>query len=519
MTGRKYFFLLLFFDIVLLIANCATAIAAPADVSQLDGDAPISWLVKSVCTDRRDLVLPVDPYGGCPAGARIRKIRSGDPLPYHNLEQIGYQQRDAFPVDDPLGDKTWIVATFDYRPFDQFNLFNGTDGYDVFILHNGWAAIANTSDGGGYGQTFYGSNCTIGGGWILFPATGFLQNGVATVPIADVYWEQGGQSYPGACPSHYSTDTQTNWEFHRGFRFGGVNGGQTKTMDTVISYHGFRPGAKFLRHGHLEVFYFTREYGITRWEVWVPQEQNATRTTECNVPATMTYQAVIFVVQNCHDWSNVVPASVAKLPVWPIPNINLLKKPHFDDAAAAVWHSAGNSPAGDPLKWSERNSTAPPDTRTSSLGVRYLRLECGAGSGDHCGGELTEAMYQDVPLNKFAKGGGTYAFGVDTRTETGHGEITVAIQQIDGAGKVISTDGIVSAGVLPDNGEVGRQSREEFSSVYLSSGFVANIVTIKFRPNTSKIRFLVAPQSPQAFDVLDAWLAPWPASRRFGLLP
>lgn len=491
--------------------------AAPANVSQLDGSVPISWLVKSVCTDRNDLVLPVDPYGGCPPGARIRKIRSGDPLPYHNAEQIGYQHRDAFPLTDPKDGITWIAATFDYYPFNRFNLYNGTDGYDVFMVKGGWAAIANTSDGGGYGQTFYGSDCSIGG-WILFPAAGFLQSGGATLPISDVYWEKSGQSYPGACPSRYSTDTQTSWEFRPRYRFGGVSGNPVKTMDTVISYHGFRADPRFLRRGHLEVFYFTKEYGITRWEVWVPTQQNPRTTTECQTPAVMVYRDVDFVVQDCHDWSNAIPAAAPRLPVWPIPNLNLLAKPHFDGDIGAVWKSESRG-GGAQAKWTVRNSAARRDTRSSAAGVRYLRLECAGGSGGGCGSSSSPGggIYQDVPVDKFVSGG-DYAFGVNARTEAGHGAIAVELQQISPDGHVLAGDAAVTATLDADNGEAGRQSAGEAGSVYLSSAFVAGTVRLDLRKTTSKIRFIVAPQSPQAFDILDAWLSPWPAPQRFGAL-
>jgi hypothetical protein len=175
-------------------AGSGTFPARAANVTQLNANDPMTWLIKSVCTNAQDQVVAADPYGSCPAGAGIRKIKSGDPLPYHNVEQEGYQQRDAFPVNDPIAGKTWVIATFDWSPFDTFNLYNGTDGYDIYSVQNGWASIVNTSDGGGYGQTFYGSNCTVGSAWVLFPASGFQSGGQATITGADRYWEQSGQS-------------------------------------------------------------------------------------------------------------------------------------------------------------------------------------------------------------------------------------------------------------------------------------------------------------------------------------
>jgi hypothetical protein len=498
------------FAIVAVLAlGCPGSAQAAASVAQLNANDPMSWLVKSVCTDSQNLVLPVDPYGGCPVGAAIRKIQSGDPLPYHNIEQGGYQQRDAYPVYSPSDAKTWVIATFDYSPFNEYSLFNGTDGYDVYALQNGWATITNTSDGGGYGQTFYGSGCTVGGGWGLFPTVGFLNGSKATLAIADVYWEQTGQSYPGACPSHYSTTTLTTWKHQPRFQFGGVNGNPTKTMDALISYHGFRSGAGFLQNGHLEVFYFTREYGITRWEAWAPTAQRPTATTQCQVPATQTYQGVAFVVQACHDWSNLIAAAAPQLPIWPIPNINHLAKSHFDGSITSAWSSEGV------ISWSVQNSTAARDAAMSPIGVRYLRLACGVGGAGRCG-RTGEAMYQDMPVSGLALG--RYAFGINARTETGQGAITVAIQQIDAGGRVISTIGSATATVLPDNGAPGRESRGEASSVYLSSRFVHGAVTLAPAAGAAKIRFLISPQTPQEFDVLDAWFAPWPAPARFGSL-
>ncbi len=505
----------------ILCVSWDTAGALAAGVSQLNSGDPMTWLVKSVCTSSQNLVIPVDPYYGCPAGAGIRKIQSGDPLPYNNVEQMGYQQRDAYPVFNPVAGKTWMIATFDYVPFNQFNLFNGTDGYDIYTLQNGWASIANTSDGGGYGQTFYSSGCIIGGGWVLFPTTGFLKSGKTTAAIADVYWEQSGQSYPGICPAKYSTSTQTSWKYQTGFPFGGVNGNPVKTMDTVISYHGFQSSSGFLTGGHLEVFYFTREYGITRWEVWTPTAQHPIATTECQVPATQTYQGVTFVVQHCHDWSHVVAASTAQLPIWPIPNANLLARAHFDGTITGTWHTEGQSTIGNPVNWSVKNSTASRDTQASSIGVRYLQLDCGAGSTGQCGAGASEALYQDIAASAIGSGG-NYAFGINARTESGQGQgtIEVAVQQIDGSGQVIAgTTSTASATVLPDNGTSGLESTGEPDSVYLSSSFVYGALTIAPQPGAAKIRFLISPQTPQSFDILDAWLGAWPAPAGFATTP
>ncbi|HYU14385.1 MAG TPA: hypothetical protein VEK82_17550 [Stellaceae bacterium] len=279
-------------------------------------------------------------------------------------------------------------------------------------------------------------------------------------------------------------------------------------MDTVISYHGFKSSFNYLFNGHLEVFYFTREYGITRWEVWTPIQQHPLPTTECIVPPSVQYRGVTFIVQACHDWSRVnqpLP-SVAEIPVWPIPNLNVLQKPHFDGDITTAWTAAGTSPAGNPLYWTAANSTASRDKAFAPAGVRYLVTNCGAGSDLQCNG-FNEGLYQDIPASRLAPSA-TYGFGVSVRTETGQGSgtIGVALQQIDAGGNVISTDTALGT-VTSDNGTA--PSTGEADSVYLSTSFIHNAAVIN--PQAKTIRFLISPQTSQTFDVLDAWLGPWPA--------
>ncbi len=94
--------------------------------------------------------------------------------------------------------------------------------------------------------------------------------------ISGRYWEQNGESWPGRCPSAYSENTLTSWEPVDGFPFGGKDGSPVKSIDAIRVVHGLSPDPRFSKQGHLEVFYFTRLYGITRWEVWAPESQGGT---------------------------------------------------------------------------------------------------------------------------------------------------------------------------------------------------------------------------------------------------
>jgi hypothetical protein len=84
----------------------------------------------------------------------------------------------------------------------------------------------------------------------------------------------------------------------------------------------------------------------------------------------------------------------------------------------------------------------------------------------------------------------------------------VALQQIDAAGHVLSS-ARASATVASDNGR--SPSRGEAQSAYLATAFVAGRARIAIDPRAIALRLLIAPQTPGNFDLLDAWLAPWPA--------
>jgi hypothetical protein len=505
---------------LLASALASSSALAAATVDQLSQTDPATWLLKSVCVAGSGQLLAVDPYGGCPVGATLRKIQPGDPMPYNNYEQMGYQISDSFQVlaadGSPLS-----LHNFDYAPFNQFNLHSGSDGFDVYAFTQGNASVSNTRDGGGYGTTFFGANCSFGNGWVLFPQVNFSVPGSGSFPISGVYWEHNQQSSPGGCPADYSTNTLTSWQLDPAHAFGGVNGHATRSMQALTSFHGFEtndgvtPTANFLQNGHLEVFYYTREYGLTRWEVWVPPQQNPQggNKAECNGSAVANYRGQPFTIQFCHDWSNVVPLTRALLPTVPLPSANLLQHGHFeggfsDGGGAGLWHRFGQSQAGRSINWSSLVATSGSDG-LSGTGMRYLATNCGAANGSGCGPGGTQAIYQDIPASRFCSGCGVL-YGADARSESGSGTLQAAIQVLDGNGTVLWQN-VSSATLQPDNGD-GRPG--EAASVYRSSAFVGNQVTLPSMAGAAWVRFLILPLSPNTFDVVDAFVDPYPTLQR-----
>lgn len=534
-----------------------------ASYVRASSDNYLDWLVKSVCVDASGSVLSNDPYFTCPSGTTMRKLVAGDVLPYNNYEQMGYQICDSFVLLDAYGENLYL-HTFDYAPFNVFNQYSGSDGYDVYSINTNTVSVSNTKDGGGYGSTFYGSGCSYGNGWALFPTSNFLSPGQGYWPISGVYWEHNGISSPGPCPSGYSTNTLTSWEEVKSFSFSGVNGNPVKSIDALVSYHGFEterdgktPTDNFLANGHIEVFYYTEIYGLTRWEVWFPADSKAHQAqlaqgnssvrsaAECSGTGTGVYKDITFVITDCHDWSNVKPASTSAtaitIPQWPVVNSNLLQHSHFEAAGLSetyklgLWGRFGSSPAGNLINWSALISTSGGDANDGT-GMAYLAFNCGAGSDNLCGTPGSQAVYQDIAVDSRICGDCVYLFGANLRTApgTGSGTVQFALQLLSTSsssvnlsvhnitsnadGSVQKVDAAVvwqqsfSATIQEDNGD-GRGS--EAQSVYLSAKFVSDLATLPadiLGGNTAGfvLRYLILPVTANTFHVSDAFCNRFP---------
>src|SRR5205814_919742 len=241
------------------------------------------------------------------------------------------------------------------------------------------------------------------------------------VPIAGVHWLQAGQPWPGDCPRIYGRRSETSWQVLHDFPFGGVNSVPVRRMDAIYSVHGFSTNPGFVSRGHLEIFYFTKQYGATRWEGWHPSVQNFTAdTTTCNGPATMVYRGIQFTRKACRDWSNIVLSPSAKLaPPWPIPDINLLRNHSFARASLSPWTTTSGK--GQEIPLHQMISTQRLDSRFARRGggLYYLAVDCLAGCAP---GSM---IYQDIPASPGVSG--RYAFGATVPAEDPNGPVSVRI--------------------------------------------------------------------------------------------
>ena len=482
-----------------LMMLAAAAVSSNPVLAEDNNARARDYLVQKVCVDQSGKALPTDPFR-CESPNHLRNLEVGEWLPYHKVDQAGVQRHDSYPAKTPDGAEIF-VNPFDFAPFGIFNLWG--DGYDIYLIREGWASASETKDGGGFAQTFYSTGCKPYNGWAFFPTSalsgGGFSSGSAKLPISGRYWEQDGESWPGKCPPSYGQGSLTTWELIKNFPFGGTDPQSIKTLDTIRVVHGLETTANFAQHGHLEVFYFTRLYGATRWEVWVvsaPGNAPANKLQCSGADDDISYQGMHFKRTQCRDWTVIAPSSRSEPnQAWPVPELNLLKNYHFGDGVAN-WNRSGTSAEGVQTNWSLRNSASQKDThfrQDTGQGVRYLAV--------NCGGNCTkdQRIYQDVPLTTWMTSG-TYALAATLRTESGNGTMEIGLEQLDRGGHVLSTAQFQGQ-VSEKNERIAGSDSEVLSSTYATSD-----VPVTIGPGTAALRFYISPKSGTTFDIVDTWL-------------
>lgn len=462
--------------------------------------AAMDWLVQKVCAAPSGTAIAVDPYD-CPKNKMLRPLKAGELLPYHKHDQprsdrpAGAQQHDSYPVRTP-GGKILVVNPFDYPPFDAFD--PAGDGYDLFRVEGDWVSVGETRDGAGFSTTFFGAACTPYNGWVFFPVSEAdrpsFPPGSAMLPISGDHWEHNGETWPGTCPARYQTRSQTSWEFIKAYPFGGIGGNPVKPMDTIRSVHGYSTNPQFRVGGHMEVFYFTKIYGGTRWESWTAPERvrgspqllqkAAAASRTCRNTENPVYRGQEYVVLDCRDWSAVTVSSHSAAPaVWPVPDLNLLQNYHFADGLSA-WTKAGSS------GWELRNSTVARDAhgvQKRGQGVRYVAVSC----GNACGSAM-------LSQNLKGAGEGKYAFAATARSESGEGKLHLTLSALDRNGKTVAEKTLIatvsSSGSRFDGAD----------SIVRSSRFVHDMLAVQTKPD--RLRLTIAPAAPGTYDIVDAWV-------------
>jgi hypothetical protein len=419
-------------------------------------------LIQDVCATPDGRLLPDDPYDPCPPGSARRDLRVGEALPYHRHDQpgpgapLGYQRHDSFPRP---GATRRYVHPFDFAPFGEYNPDH--DGYDVVEADGAYASIIGTRDPVGLAQTFFGPGCALADSWLLYPTTGYATPGDKTAQLILVGWERALAPFPGRCPGRYD-QSLTRWQL-RAADFGGIGGSRSKHLDAlVVDHYG---GGAIATADHIERFYFTGLYGLTRWERW--QRTGTPRAEGCSGPTSEGG----FVRLDCRDWTHVVGDPSPYPPeAWPTPyaQSNLVQNHDFGGGTADHWERLGASTTG-----SITNRSVVTDGN-------------GAHLATNCAGPCSpgQCIYQDVPR---AALGGSFRFGGMFWAEGGSGSIEFVVFQRDARAAIV----------------------ERHSVPLVVDGTPRRVVSPRFvvNPATNHFRITVYLNAPNTFHFDDLWLA------------
>ncbi|WP_354087420.1 hypothetical protein [Brevundimonas faecalis] len=244
--------------------------------------------------DANDTAISADPVG-CPNSRR--KLRVGEALPYHKIDFLDVQISDSYPIADTAGVSRGVQTYFYASEINDDPLFPGMvnfnaehGGYNILGADAQNVFFRGTFDPSGGWQPWWTSDCRAAG-WKLFPnsSAAFAQGGSASPT-----------TYAPACPGQIATSAATvdwDWVPSQTYATG-------KTMDTIRVHH-FAPNSDAV-----EVNYFTREYGVTRWEAWRLGTGQTPQLIKDQCPNSL-YDAQMrkkaFYLADCHDWSKVVP--------------------------------------------------------------------------------------------------------------------------------------------------------------------------------------------------------------------
>ena len=266
---------------LLVCALNSTPAAAQATPAGIAG-----FMVMTVCADAHDSVLPgIAPTDA--ACARPRKIRAGELPPYQltSFAAAGRPCADRHGIDTQenitvtVGTQLRVVSLTRHAPYigcktpsvlpaALFASVEGSDDQYGYIMGSGSPAGLSEFDSPALCQIAPNSSRRFTRGWVIAPAVLPEPGQPGTMVLDSTVFAGNSALAFGACPggvhrslSAWVLDTAN---FTSGLR-----------LQTVISNHyaqtdvpGLSPGAA----QQMERTYWTREFGLSRWEKWARED-------------------------------------------------------------------------------------------------------------------------------------------------------------------------------------------------------------------------------------------------------
>ena len=252
-----------------LVGSCASTRLRAAEPS---ADL-LDYLIQDVCVDAGGKVTAQDPA----VCARHRNARVGEPSPYILTDQdrrtgATFQGVTSLPVRGSDGALLVLAAKSLRGGFNgdfTFGFDPRRDGYDLIdASRSGFASVIRTHDPGCHdqliAQTAHPRSARDRvGGWVLFPTstpTSWPPSSSREVTTYLIRLEPDG----AACTDGHATGL-TTWRRPQTYRFE-----SDRALLAIRSDH-FAAVDLGASENVMERFYFSREYGLTRWESWWPR--------------------------------------------------------------------------------------------------------------------------------------------------------------------------------------------------------------------------------------------------------
>lgn len=398
-------------------------------VGHLDNQRALDFLIQDVCVNAKDEATNEDP-ATC---SRKRNLKVGEDIPYVLLSRSIQTDKSTGAVsrvyinrkvNNPLlkNLSVRVVSTWDWAPFRSQDYTN--DGYDIFEAEGEMASATMTQlPYSTAATTFWGSGCEAANGWAFFPTFYTFGGWSGNIPIKS--------STNGKCTDNNWASAPTTWKYY-GNEFPGNGDPEAITytsgrkLNTIHSVHSNEAGTA------LEIYFFTKEYGLTRYENWNTAEHCVAsfgNSGACdinnrdfykyengilvNVASTCTGAAVSgnLIRSGCVDYSfayalpsnRPLHAYGTDVDSFGIDSRNILQSGDFsDNPKRSSWKTLGS------LTRSFKISTE--GTKTDSRGIQYdennpiLEVKCDG----NCSGK---SIYQDASLNGVSvTRGGPYTY-------------------------------------------------------------------------------------------------------------
>lgn len=244
--------------------------------TQVSGSPVLDYLVQNVCIDANDRIISGDP-AVCPLS---RNVRIGEKVPYimtdfDRRSGARYQGNFSYPVvgaDDTLK-VVWVKQlTGAGRPVldanFQYSFDETRDANDIIDVTDTFISAIRTTDPGCYDQKFStaapdGATGKRTNGWRFMPrdalptSVGLVGHTLKIDPLSS--------PRPAGCNGGLGLSVLTVYQPPQPITFE-----SGRTLMSIQTAHV--ADANFDNTNNaIEKFFFTRQYGVTRWEVWIPQ--------------------------------------------------------------------------------------------------------------------------------------------------------------------------------------------------------------------------------------------------------